>query len=67
MVLLVIKKNRPAWQGAALAALLGVFGIAVVALLWKRLSTKEAADIEERDVPAGEQAIELRNLADRQR
>ena len=67
MVLLVIKKNRSAWQGAALAALLGVFGIAIVALLWKRLSTKEAAEIEEGAVPAGEQAIELRNLADRQR
>ena len=66
MLLLVIKKNRPAWQGAALAALLGVFGIVGVALLWKLLSKKDAVEIEEIAEPGSEHGIELRNISDLQ-
>jgi len=37
MVLLVIKKNRPAWQGALLGALALVLGIVVVTMLGRKL------------------------------
>ncbi len=48
MLLLVIKKNRPAWQGAVLGGLFGVLGILGVALLLRKLLSKnEVVEIEE--------------------